>query len=579
MTTSPSYQNDYIDDEMTTACANLICRTNNDIDQENHHSSKNKNKKTIQWLITTIAVGLIGIIYFTSSVSTTSTSVAYLAGEEKGQDVQEQQEGRVFLHIADTHADPYYNYEHYFEPADKIVRDPNLYSKGKIPSKECGLYSESVESLVGHWKETENPGQTCPCGHYGANPPYAVLESLVYEIQKQEPEFILWGGDFTSHYEPGMAIGDTCRTAKISAMSTVTILGNAATAKPIQNLFVWGNNDVIPKKQPLDQDWLEEFGTHLVQENWLCQEEYNTTWIRGGYYRRNLGDGLCVINLNSNSWTVGQINKVHHNNQLVWLQNNAFHDDPSCKEYLVNAHVPIGWLESGKGHHVWTNLQKAVAHEYCDMYRHVLDRHHLKIIAELYGHINKADVRLMGKGVTRAEDDENNEVDGTEEEDGIFDSEEDIETNFGKDPVSMSSKGDVIGDLDENIGQDAQIVSFTVAGISRRGNNDPQFQRIILEPDPLKKGIQDIDVYSMKGNDCGKHGFTFAYSFRDLFTPDFDNGINVQSVLDFVNNDKEQKERIEKYLALSSMIYTKKDLKSESFIDRVRNDQTGCERI
>ena len=152
---------------------------------------------------------------------------------------------------------------------------------------------------------------------------------------------------------------------------------------------------------------------------------------------------------------------MHHNNQLVWLQNNAFHDDPSCKEYLVNAHVPLGWLESGKGHHAWTNLQKAVAHEYCDMYRHVLDHHHLKIIAELYGHINKADIRLMGKGVTRAEDDENNQVDGTEEEDGIFDSEEDIETNFGKDPVSMSSKGDVIGDLDQNIGQDAQIVSFT----------------------------------------------------------------------------------------------------------------------
>ena len=83
--------------------------------------------------------------------------------------------------------------------------------------------------------------------HCGANPPYAVLESLVYEIQKQEPEFILWGGDFTSHFEPGMAIGDTCRTAKISAMSTVTILGNAATAKPIQNLFVWGNNDVSVK--------------------------------------------------------------------------------------------------------------------------------------------------------------------------------------------------------------------------------------------------------------------------------------------------------------------------------------------
>jgi hypothetical protein len=31
---------------------------------------------------------------------------------------------------------------------------------------------------------------------------------------------------------------------------------------------------------------------------------------------------------------------------------------------------------------------------------------------------------------------------------------------------------------------------------SRQDNNDPQFQRIILEPDPTKKGIQDIVVYS-----------------------------------------------------------------------------------
>merc|ERR1711957_530231 len=96
------------------------------------------------------------------------------------------------------------------------------------------------------------------------------------------------------------------------------------------------------------------------------------------------------------------------------------------------------------------------------------------MIAELYGHINKADVRLSGKGSTDSED---------------------KATDGGKDPVSIAADGDAIGDLDENIGDDAQIVSFTVAGISRRGTNDPQFQRIILEPDPLKKGIQDIDVY------------------------------------------------------------------------------------
>ena len=48
-------------------------------------------------------------------------------------------------------------------------------------------------------------------------------------------------------------------------------------------------------------------------------------------------------------------------------------------------------------------------------------------------------------------------------------------------------------DLDEDVGEASDVVSFTVAGISRRGLNDPQFQRITLEPH-LKHGISDISV-------------------------------------------------------------------------------------
>ncbi|MGK3742498.1 MAG: hypothetical protein ACI90V_009354, partial [Bacillariaceae sp.] len=116
-------------------------------------------------------------------------------------------------------------------------------------------------------------------------------------------------------------------------------------------------------------------------------------------------------------------------------------------------------------------------------------------------------------------------------------------------------------------------------GISRRGKNDPQFQRITLEPqDMLKKhGMKDIEVYSMKGNDCFENAFTFAYSFRDLFKPDFDDGINVKTVLNFVENDKLQRARIEKHMALTSTPYTSKILKDSGFIDAVRSDKTGCE--
>jgi hypothetical protein len=193
----------------------------------------------------------------------------------------------------------------------------------------------------------------------------------------------------------------------------------------------------------------------------------------------------------------------------------------------------------------------------------VIDVHHEFVIAELYGHVNKADVRLMGKGSGGNNDDKDESTDGS------------------KDPVSISTQGDPLGDLDESIGEDAKIVAFTVAGISRRANDDPQFQRIILEPQEMLKqhGMKDIEVYSMKGDACFENAFTFAYSFRDLFQPDFDDGINVDSVLAFVKNDELQRERIEEHLALSSMPYTKHDLKDQDFIDAVRSDKTGCELL
>jgi len=145
----------------------------------------------------------------------------------------------------------------------------------------------------------------------------------------------------------------------------------------------------------------------------------------------------------------------------------------------------------------------------------------------------------------------------------------------GDEPTSVSARSDAIGDLDEDIGEDANVVSFTVAGISRRGMNDPQFQRITLEPD-LRHGISDISVYSMKRNACYTNAFTFAYSFRELFRPDFDDGINVDSVKDFVAHDTLQRERVEKNLALTSMPYTKKMFSDEEYLASVRAGATGC---
>ena len=67
---------------------------------------------------------------------------------------------RVFLHISDTHADPYYDYQYYWESAKKISRDPRLFSKDQ-PAELCGDHSETFESIVKHWNITSNPGTVC----------------------------------------------------------------------------------------------------------------------------------------------------------------------------------------------------------------------------------------------------------------------------------------------------------------------------------------------------------------------------------------------------------------------------------
>lgn len=471
---------------------------------------------------------------------------------------------RVFLHIADTHADPFYDYTQFWRSAANIGRNPDLYSN-KAPATTCGKFSESVASILAHWNATgadamgRGGGPACPCGQGGANPPYSVLASLQLAIAAHEPEFVLWGGDFASHYEPGTNERDACDTAKNSAKASVSLLSaraGARTGRPIQHLWGWGNNDVLPKRQPLTQAWLEDFGAHLLHEGWLRAEEYEGTWKLGGFYKRHLGGGLCAIILNSNSWTAHQIQEEHHRQQLEWLSEQAF-ADAECREFVLNAHVPLGWLEGGEGHHQWDNLAGAEVTEYSDLYREVLDRHATRIVAELYGHINKADVRLMSA--------KPNQTDADRRADALSRGE----------PTSDSARSDPVGDLDEDVGSDAQVVSFTVAGISRRGMNDPQFQRVTLDP-RRRHGIRDISVFSMKRAACGAGAFTFAYSFRELFAPDFNGGINVHSLKDFVEHDQLQRERVESHLALTSMPYGKQDLKDAAFLEAVRAGKTGC---
>jgi hypothetical protein len=232
---------------------------------------------------------------------------------------------------------------------------------------------------------------------------------------------------------------------------------------------------------------------------------------------------------------------------------------------MINAHVPLGWLEGGQGHHQWNNLKGKEMTENSDQYRRILEKHSAEIIAELYGHINKADIRLMPASRQDVEDD----------------SSEDALGDLGENIGDTDDDGEVEDDVDTNPndeevkdGNDLGIISFTVAGISRRAKNDPQFQRVTLKN--LKEDsddfvISDIDVFSMR---CGCD-FTFAYSFRDLFHPHFDDAIDEVSLKGFVE-DQAMLKRVESHLSMTDAPYEAKDLKNTTWVEEVREGRLGC---
>eukprot|EP00967_Tisochrysis_lutea_P033856 scaffold40278_cov35-Tisochrysis_lutea.AAC.1 len=68
-----------------------------------------------------------------------------------------------------------------------------------------------------------------------------------------------------------------------------------------------GNNDVIPKGEPLTHEWLHEVGSFLLERNWLTRKEMST-WVDGGFFWRMIHHtGLCAVGLNSNHWTPTQV--------------------------------------------------------------------------------------------------------------------------------------------------------------------------------------------------------------------------------------------------------------------------------
>eukprot|EP00656_Telonema_subtile_P042959 TRINITY_DN4907_c0_g1_i6.p1 TRINITY_DN4907_c0_g1~~TRINITY_DN4907_c0_g1_i6.p1 ORF type:complete len:574 (+),score=107.40 TRINITY_DN4907_c0_g1_i6:177-1898(+) len=437
---------------------------------------------------------------------------------------------QTMLHVSDSHADPFYNVAYFGCGLNAQARPLFLQDQGKpVPDKCDGGTLVSPECLSMTASELIDRAAAhrpvgCPCGVFAANPPFTVLESMklaVAQFKKIGGRTVLYTGDFASHNMVGTSEAESsCQLAKAVVKATIDMLD----APGMDHLFVMGNNDVIPKQRPLTQSWLDELGAHLRKRNWLSAAELET-WGLGGFYKRQLNaEGLCAIALNSNHWTRGQADTKMAAAQLEWLR-TAIVPDEGCKGFLIVAHIAVstlanqafgpeqtdpGLLKVQTDPGLWKAGDKLNVTA-SEPLRIVLDNNARLITAEVYGDLNKEYYFMTNKG------------------------------GFG----------------------------FSAVGLSRRGGNDPGFQRLVL--DSTGRGLRDLESYAME-TACE---FKLHHRFSECYAPHFNEGINAATVLASLRDTALGSVR-KANVAPQATGFKKSMLKNSTFANEVRNGRAGC---
>ena len=405
--------------------------------------------------------------------------------------------GSAFLHISDTHADPLYNISLYScnSASYKFVRSSiyiddgggEQYQDRCVPGSTpvgpvCPADMDTAAEVLANWESKVATGAGCPCGVADANSPFTVLKAVRSVIDQYATSgagtgvvaskpTIVYSGDFASHYLPGHAdLSRTCGMAKAVVIATMELLNS--NVNNVNHMFSLGNNDVIPKRQPLEQPWVDELGVNLKRMGWLSDAEL-VTWNLGAFYRRVHGDGLCTIVLNSNSWTPTQINYEMQAKQEAWLP-GAMTVDADCKRFMFNTHIAIDFPAEGKG------AAGYAANECCwdakkmdttaaGRLRKIIADSNVPIVGEFCGDVNKEYLMSMGAG----------------------------DSSW----------------------------AVTAVGVSARGGNSPGFQRVIFNSGNTK--VMDVESYRLKTNGCA---FELGHTFKQAYAPYFNNGVDAAAV-------------------------------------------------
>lgn len=190
-----------------------------------------------------------------------------------------------FIHISDTHVDPY------FDPAQSMK--PGVCHSCQFNSKIYGANVYCPEIIPGVSVASDIPiiQSGYAFGRYGCNPPSRLLHSLLHEIERQDPnpDFIVFTGDIAPHGFPD----DTTKVSADTKLSDLcptklVIFRNHIKAfrKTLPNtkwIFTMGNNDHFPKNT-FWQPYITALGDMFLEEGWITEAQHATFVSHASYF-------------------------------------------------------------------------------------------------------------------------------------------------------------------------------------------------------------------------------------------------------------------------------------------------------
>ncbi|XP_065177981.1 sphingomyelinase phosphodiesterase D-like [Sycon ciliatum] len=233
------------------------------------------------------------------------------------------------------------------------------------------LYSDTASAFGYPPCQNKSTGQKfanrAPFGRVGCDSPQVLFESTLSSMVEVDratrADVILVTGDKSGHHLYTSADGANQHgTVVLKAQAQFTqTLGRYFPGR--RHILTMGNNDVPYHWQVPTMSWYEslwQYWAPLI----LCPDcaqgrfstrvneaEFNTTFLRGGYYKVQVSDGLVLLIVNSLYWSAYAWSQtvpfrdeipVIANEQMQWLETSLKQAESRGMKAVIVGHVPPG---------------------------------------------------------------------------------------------------------------------------------------------------------------------------------------------------------------------------------------------